>query len=187
MQRSDGHSPYSDIEPRRSDPSRDLGRRLVVDPIRDVPDGCLARASTPLAPAPNPTDRRQPGAFACVATIAAVSFRLGEEVLCWVLAYLTRPRSAVHLPSPPFVRFDNPGYHPPPGQWFRNVLLEAFPILVSPSVAVAVSIGWCVLRAGGQWRPDAGWIDRSGRWLGWFWIGLGIALATLIQVGKFIG
>lgn len=130
---------------------------------------------------------RQPGAVACFAVVAAVAFRLGEEVFCWLLAYLTRPQSAVHLPSPPFVRYDNPGFHPPAGEWCRKALLETFPALVSPSVTVAVAVVWCVLRAGGLWRPDAGWIDRSGRWLGWFWIGLGVALAALMEVSKFIG
>jgi hypothetical protein len=130
---------------------------------------------------------RQPGVVACSAALAAVVFRLGQEVFCWVLGYLTRPQSAAHLPSPPFVRYDNPGFHPPAGEWLRNSLLETFPILVSPSVAVAVAVGWCVLLAGGRWRADARWIDRSGRWLGRFWIGLGIVLAALMEVGKFVG
>jgi len=84
------------------------------------------------------------------------------------------------------VRYDNPGFHPTAGEWCRNALLETFPVLVSPSVTVAGAVGWCVLRAGGLWRPDAGWIDRSGRWLGRFWIGLGVVLATLIVVVRFI-
>jgi hypothetical protein len=130
---------------------------------------------------------RQPGAVACFAALAAVVFRQAEEVFCWVLGYLTRPQSAVHLPSPPFMRFDNPGFHPPAGEWFRRAILETFPVLVSPSVAVAVAVGWCVLRAGGRWRADAGWIDRSGRWLGRYWIGTGMALAALVELHKFVG
>jgi hypothetical protein len=130
---------------------------------------------------------RQPGAVACFEALAAVAFHLGQEVLCWVLGYLTRPQSAVQLPSPPFVRHDNPGFHPPAAVWLRRAVLETFPILVSPAVAVAVAVSWCVLLAGGRWRPDAGWIDRAGRWLGRYWIGLGIVLAVLLEVGKFVG
>jgi hypothetical protein len=139
---------------------------------------------------PRPSIRRiasQPGAVACAAALAAITYRVGEEAFCWVLGYLTRPQSVVHLPSPPFIRYDNPGFHPPAGQWIRGVLLETFPVLVSPSVAVAIAVGWCVLRAGGRWRPEASWIDRSGRWLGWFWIGLGIVLAISMEVSKVMG
>jgi hypothetical protein len=138
---------------------------------------------------PRPTFRRiarQPGAVACASALAAIAFRLGAEVSCWVLGYLTRPQSQVNLPSPPSVRLDNPGFHPPAGQWLRNALLEPFPILVSPSVAIAVTVGWCVLRASGRWRSDPGWIDRSGRWLGSFWIALGVVLEALMELSKFI-
>lgn len=139
---------------------------------------------------PRPSLRRvvrQPGTIACAAALAAILFRLLEESFCWVLGYLTRPQSAVHLPSPPFVRFDNPGFHPPPAQWFRNGVLETFPILVSPSLALAIAAGWIVLRTSGRWRPATGWIDRSSRLLGWYWIGLAIVLAGVMEVSKFIG
>lgn len=129
---------------------------------------------------------RQPGAVACFAALTAVAFRLGEEALYLVLGHLTRQQSSVHLPSPPFVRIISAGPLPSAGEWLRNALLEMFPVLVSPSVTVAVAVGWCILRAGGLWRPDAGWIDRSGRWLGLYWIGLGIALAVLMEIGKVI-
>lgn len=139
---------------------------------------------------PRPSLRRvarHPGTVACLAALAAMAFRMGEEVFLWVLGYLTRPQSIVHLPSPPFIRFDNPGLHRPAGEWLRNALLEMFPNLVSASVVVAIAVAWCVLRVSGRWRPAAGWIDRFGRWLGWFWIGLGIALAALTEVSKVIG
>ncbi len=138
---------------------------------------------------PRPTFRRiarQPGAVACASALAAIAFRLGAEVFCWVLGYLTRPQSQVNLPSPPFVRTDTAAFHPPVGRWLHNALLEPFPILVSPSVAIAVAVGCCVLRASGRWRSDPGWIDRSGRWLGSFWIALGVVFAALLELAKFI-
>lgn len=139
--------------------------------------------------APRPPLRRlarQPGPAACLAALGAIAARLAQEVLCWGIGYLTRPQSLVQLPSPPFVRYDNPGFHPPAWLWLRNALLEVFPIFVSPSVAVAVAAAWGVLLAGGLWRPATGWIDRSGRWLGRYWIGLGVVLAVFLEVGKFL-
>ena len=32
--------------------------------------------------------------------------------------------------------------------------------------------GWCTLSLSGRWRPEASWIDRSGRLGGVTWIGV---------------
>ncbi len=138
---------------------------------------------------PRPKSRqiiRQPGAVACFATLLAFAFQMTKTTFCWVLGYLTRPQSAIHLPSPPFMRYDDRSYHPPAGEWLRDSLLESFPPVVSPSVAVAITIAWCVLRAGGRWRPAVDWIDRAGRWLGAFWIALAVVLAILTELRKFM-
>ncbi len=36
--------------------------------------------------------------------------------------------------------------------------------------APAVAAVWLVLAAGGGWKSELSWIDRTGRVLGWFWI-----------------
>ncbi len=138
---------------------------------------------------PRPPIRRiasQPGTVACFAALAAYAFHVVEDVYCWVLAYLTRPKSAVQLPSPPFIRYDNIGYHPPVAEWLRSTFLEQFPTGISPSVAVAIIIGWYVIFASGRWRRPSGWIERAGRWLGVLWIGLAVLLAMLMKVGEFV-
>ena len=38
------------------------------------------------------------------------------------------------------------------------------------SLAAVVPISWALLVANRRWRPEPGWIDRSGRLLGWTWI-----------------
>ncbi len=39
-----------------------------------------------------------------------------------------------------------------------------------PTMAAVVPISWVILVANRRWRPEPGWIDRSGRLLGWAWI-----------------
>jgi hypothetical protein len=36
--------------------------------------------------------------------------------------------------------------------------------------AAVVLISWALLVAGRRWRPEPGWIDSLGRWVGWAWI-----------------
>jgi hypothetical protein len=38
-------------------------------------------------------------------------------------------------------------------------------------IGVSVGASWILLLASGAWRPERGWIDRTGRALGCFWIG----------------
>jgi hypothetical protein len=37
-------------------------------------------------------------------------------------------------------------------------------------VGVSVAASWILLLMSGAWRPERGWIDRTGRALGCFWI-----------------
>jgi hypothetical protein len=45
---------------------------------------------------------------------------------------------------------------------------------------LAVLSGWLTLALTGRWRSAAGWLDRSGRVLGWVWVALGL-LAWVIE------
>jgi hypothetical protein len=56
--------------------------------------------------------------------------------------------------------------------WARTVddlKLENFTVL-AVLVGLAVMVAWIVMKAQGQWRPEASWIDRVGRLLGCGWI-----------------
>jgi hypothetical protein len=37
-------------------------------------------------------------------------------------------------------------------------------------IGAAIASSWMLLLVSGRWCPERGWIDRAGRWLGWFWI-----------------
>jgi hypothetical protein len=39
-----------------------------------------------------------------------------------------------------------------------------------PAFGAIVPICWALLLANRRWRPEPGWIDRSGRIVGWAWI-----------------
>jgi hypothetical protein len=45
---------------------------------------------------------------------------------------------------------------------------------------LAVLSGWLALALTGRWRSAAGWLDRSGRFLGWVWVALGL-VAWIIE------
>ena len=42
--------------------------------------------------------------------------------------------------------------------------------VVATLIGLAVLVAWIVMKAKRQWRPEASWIDRFGRLLGWGWI-----------------
>ena len=77
-----------------------------------------------------------------------------NELVGYATGYLTIPSAPVHLPSPPFTRYDNPAWRLPLGQILHNVVLETFPFLVAQSVGIAVLVAWCVQWANGRWRPN---------------------------------
>lgn len=43
-------------------------------------------------------------------------------------------------------------------------------------IGAGVAVTWLVLWLGGGWHAESAWIDRLGRFLGVFWIALGVAL-----------
>jgi len=57
---------------------------------------------------------------------------------------------------------------------------------VAPSVGIAVFVAWGVLFATGRWRSEASWLDRSGRFLGVYWILLAIVIGVMAQLWKFL-
>ena len=129
---------------------------------------------------------RQPGAAACAAALFAMAARMAQEASLYALAYLTLPSSPVRLPSPPFTRFDNPGWHRLSGRMLHNIVLESFPLVVSASVGIAVVVAWGIQWAGGRCRPEPSWIDRAGRLLGAYWIALAVAVAVLEELWGFL-
>jgi hypothetical protein len=50
----------------------------------------------------------------------------------------------------------------------------------------AVIAGWIALAAGGRWRAEPGWIDRTGRLLGLYWIALVLFRECLIYFHVYI-
>jgi hypothetical protein len=45
---------------------------------------------------------------------------------------------------------------------------------------LAVLSGWLTLALTGRWRSAVGWVDHSGRFLGWAWVALGL-VAWIIE------
>ncbi len=138
---------------------------------------------------PRPSLRRiarQPGAVACAAALFAIMARMGEHILFYTFTYLTRPSSAVRLPSPPFSRFEIPSWRQTWGAIIHDIMLEYVPIGTTRCVAAAVIVAWVVLLASGRWRPEPSWIDRAGRLLGAYWIALAVAVGILAELWKYL-
>jgi hypothetical protein len=113
-------------------------------------------------------------------------FRMSQYASYDVLDRLTRPTSPIQLPSPPFVsRGPGPVTHTL-GQAVHATVLESFPFWTSSTVTVAVIVAWTMLWTSGRWRPERSWLDRAGRLLGWYWIGLGILVGVLSEIWKFL-
>ena len=47
----------------------------------------------------------------------------------------------------------------------------------------AVLGSWATLGAGGRWRAEPGWIDRTGRCLGWGWIASFVVVGLINRLG----
>ncbi len=99
----------------------------------------------------------QPGTSACfVVTVAAlydkVEFDMGQML---AVEALWRVRSA--------------------SDWIYFLTSEP-----SYKLACIVPVTWILLALGRRQRPEPGWIDRSGRLLGWGWIAWGIS-GTFLQ------
>jgi hypothetical protein len=90
---------------------------------------------------------RQPGAVACAAAAAAMA--AGGVIVLMLMLCLDERNSIVDHPE---------AQHP----WQ----------IVQSRIAVAVPAAWFILAWSGRWRSEPSWIDRLGRTLGAYWIGL---------------
>jgi hypothetical protein len=99
---------------------------------------------------------RQPGFVACgAATIAAL-----PGVLLVLARYLCELNPLVA---------DRFGARYYVNEWSFGV--HDWPIIESP-ISTAVLAAWAVLFISGRWRVEPSWIDRAGRALGSYWVGL---------------
>jgi hypothetical protein len=127
----------------------------------------------------------QPGIVACAAALVIMVLRPLPDALGYVLQYLTLTSSPIHLPSPPFIRWNGP--RPPSlAEIAHNVVLEAFPFYTAPLVGIAVLVAWLVLLANRRFRPKRDWIDRAGRLLGFYWMALAIFCGVMSELWKCI-
>jgi hypothetical protein len=128
---------------------------------------------------------RQPGTVACAAALIAMILRFSQQAVGSIVDYLTYASSPVRLPSPPFQRLTIPPRFSL-GRILQDIVLEGFPLLVAPVVGVAVLVAWLVLLANRRWQPERDWVDRCGRVLGSYWIGLAIFTAVMSEIWSHI-
>jgi hypothetical protein len=103
---------------------------------------------------PRPSIRiltRQPGAVACFAVVV-VHVILGFQASIMAIA-------------PPMVLPAGVRVWPGPG-----LLIWWFLSSMNTPYGAVVLVCWALLVLGRRWRPELGWIDRLGRWIGWVWI-----------------
>ena len=103
---------------------------------------------------------RQPGAVACAAAAAAMA--AGGII---VLTLLLRVDESNFLQD-----------HPEAEHPWQIVVLR---------ISVAVPAAWFILAWSGRWRSEPSWIDRTGRVLGAYWIGLLAYHAFLLSAQEF--
>jgi hypothetical protein len=105
---------------------------------------------------PRPAGRRrfrQPGVLAVVLVALTLTFNEVQTLGHGITLYLTVGKS-----------FDNGVFW-----WvFGPIYDMAF------RAGLAVLSGWFTLVLAGGWQSAMGWLDRSGRLLGWMWIALGL-------------
>jgi hypothetical protein len=109
---------------------------------------------------PRPSIRRigrQPGAAACLSIIMFDLFYSVHYLISDALEgqYIWKP-----------------GYHYGRLLWFTLLSFEY-------ECGHVVAVVWIIFALGRIGRPEAGWIDRSGRIVGWLWIAWGIGGAFL--------
>jgi hypothetical protein len=54
-------------------------------------------------------------------------------------------------------------------------------VLLAHHAGWAVAVSWLTLALVGRWRPEASWVDRWGRVLGFTWIAIGPLASLLID------
>lgn len=94
---------------------------------------------------------RQPGAVACLAAVMVVAVG-----------------SATATPARITSAIQQDGWRDFQLHW--SIYLTFINLQTCVSYAVAAS--WSTLALGGFWRPERSWIDRAGRVLGVFWVGV---------------
>lgn len=97
---------------------------------------------------------RQPGFLAGAAVLGVIGWRMTCLGCCSIAEFA---REGVAGPSP----------------WKVLPPLWEYLFLFRSTFGVAVALVWLTAWAAGAWRPEPGWIDRSGRVLGVLWIVLG--------------
>ena len=103
---------------------------------------------------------RQPGAVACAA--AAAGMAAGGIIVLTLL---------LHVDERNYLQDHPEAEHP----WQ----------IVQSRVAMAVPAAWLMLAWSGRWRSEPSWIDRTGRVLGAYWIGLLAYHAYLLSIHNF--
>lgn len=128
----------------------------------------------------------QRGAVACAAATIAMTVRMCEIGLGYALDKMVSPSFFAPLPSPPFMRW-------PPGlkrlglvESIHQVVLECFPFMIAPSIGIAVMVAWTLLSWGGLARTERSWLDRAGRFMGYYWIAFSLSITLLSEFAKFI-
>jgi hypothetical protein len=122
---------------------------------------------------PRPSIRhvmRQPGTVACFFVVAYFLMDQGVQTVSRLVAEMFHPIQVLILPQQATLseEFTTPGYV----VWsYLTPYNYEFPCLVATA--------WLALRLGRIGRPESGWIDRSGRAVGWSWIAWGISGAFL--------
>jgi hypothetical protein len=98
---------------------------------------------------PRPSIRlmaRQPGVVACFAVAVMQVVQFADTLFHWLII---GPMGYVIGVGPAILSF-----------------FEGF----NATSAAVVPISWAILIANRRWRPEPGWIDGSGRIVGWIWI-----------------
>jgi len=106
---------------------------------------------------PRPTVRlltRQPGMVACSTAAIILSLRLVNLAIIFIV-YVVWVRAEPAL-----------GWL---SWWFQDA--GELPLIPS-EMGCGVAAAWIIQAVGGRWRPEPSWIDRMGRVLGMFWIGM---------------
>lgn len=112
---------------------------------------------------------RSPGSIACLAATGVLAFELIHETV--FPSRWTPQLNVWYQEDAGEVRIRY--WHLP--HWSSRLRFPRDPFCMmldgmSTHVGLAVAGAWLALLLTKQWRPEATWIDRAGRAVGWFWI-----------------
>lgn len=97
----------------------------------------------------------RPGMAACCAGSVAIVVGVCPVIFSWLHVHFTAPDQ----------------------EWGVLEFARSFWFIYELPIGPAVAATWLALILSGRWRPRRGWLDRLGRFIGWFWI----AFALLLQ------